>query len=195
MSAMAQTITDHSTIPTIRGVTADELFGMSFPDEKTELVRGKVIRMSPTGAEHGFVAMRLGARLMVHVEENDLGEVAAAETGFIVTRNPDTVRAPDVAFISRERMKGMRRPTKFWPFAPDLAVEVVSPDDTPKKVKDKVQDWFNGGVRLVWVAYPTKRTLHVFHSPQDVRVLQESDLLDGEDVVPGFTCAVAGIFA
>jgi Uma2 family endonuclease len=195
MSARAHVVQDHSTIPATHGVTADELCEMSFPDEKTELVRGKIIRMSPTGDIHGIVVMEIGRLLSNHVKENHLGVVCADETGFIVARDPDTVRAPDASFVSNERMEGLQQTGKFWPFAPDLAVEVVSPDDTPKKVKDKVRDWFDGGTRLVWVAYPAKRTVHVYHSPQDVRVLQESDVLAVEDVVLGFTCGVADIFA
>lgn len=176
-------------------VTADEFFQMSFNDGKAELVRGEVIRMSPTGGEHGVVAMRIGARLWAHVEARKLGEVCAAETGFIVARDPDTVRAPDAAFISKERIGDIPRPKKFWPFAPDLAVEVISPSDTAEEVEAKVREWFAGGTRMVWVLYPTPGTIHVYHSPTSARVLEQTDTLTGNDVVPGFSCLVADMFA
>ncbi|MBV9470604.1 MAG: Uma2 family endonuclease [Abitibacteriaceae bacterium] len=175
-------------------MTADEFFTMSFPDGRAELIQGEVFQMSPAGGEHGTLAMRLGGRLFAYVETHKLGEVCAAETGFIIARNPDTVRAPDTAFISNERLTGVTRPKKFWPFAPDLAVEVVSPGDTAEEIEQKVKDWFSGGTRLVWIAYPSSQTIHIYHSAISVQILQKGDVLTGDDVVPGFSCAVADIF-
>lgn len=175
-------------------ITADEFFEMSFPNERTELVRGEVIRMSPTGAEHGVVAGNIHTLLHVHVKANKLGVVCAAETGFTIARDPDTVRAPDTAFVSHERMAGMPRPRKCWPFAPDLAVEVVSPGDTAEEIETKVGEWFAGGTRRVWVFYPVPCKAHDYGSPTNVRILQAEDVLDGGDVVPGFTCRVSEVF-
>lgn len=176
-------------------LTADEFFEMSFENGKAELVRGEIIRMRPTGGEHGIIAMRIGEWLSAHVRVNNLGVVCAAETGFIVARDPDTVCAPDAAFVSKERMGDVKRPKKFWPFAPDLAVEVVSPSDTAEDVEKKVREWCAGGTRMVWVLYPTLGTVHVYRSPTDVRILQPGDTLSGEDVVPDFSCTVTDIFA
>ena len=176
-------------------LTTDEFFDMAHGNVRMELIRGEVIQLSPAGGEHGIVAQRIGAKLFVHVEANRLGVVCAAETGFTIARNPDTVRAPDASFISKERIGDMKPPKKFWPFAPDLAVEVVSPSDTAEAVQDKVRSWFAGGTRMVWVLYPTPRTVHVYRSPTDVQILQVGDTLSGEPVVPGFACSVADIFA
>src|SRR5690349_21092492 len=168
-----------------KAITADEFFAMSFPNERTELVRGEVIRMSPTGAEHGVVAGTIHTLLNVHVRADKLGVVCAAETGFIIARDPDTVRAPDASFVSHERMGGMPRPRKFWPFAPDLAVEVVSPGDTAEEIETKVGEWFAGGAHRVWVFYPVASKAHDYRSPTEVTILRAEDTLDGGDVVPG----------
>jgi Uma2 family endonuclease len=182
-------------IDTIQGeITADEFFEMSFPHERTELVRGEVTRMSPGGADHGVVAMNIGILLGAHVKRQRLGVVCAAETGFLMARDPDTVRAPDVGFVSHERMGGMPRPRKYWPFAPDLAVEVVSPGDTAEEIETTVGEWFAGGARRVWVFYPVPYKAHDYASPTEVRILQEEDTLDGGDVVPGFACRVSEVF-
>lgn len=175
-------------------LTADELADMSFPDSRTELVGGEVIQMAPAGGEHGVVAMRIGARLLAFVEAGDLGLVCAAETGFLVARDPDTVRAPDAAFISKERLSGNRPPKKFWPFAPDLAVEVVSPSETGEQLQERIQDWLFGGAQWVWVIYPGVGTVHVYRSPSEVRVLQRGDVLEGEGTLSGFRCPVENLF-
>jgi Uma2 family endonuclease len=177
-----------------KAITADEFFAMSFPNERTELVRGEVIRMSPTGAEHGVVAGNILALLNIHVKAKKLGMGCAAKTGFIVARDPDTVRAPDASFVSHERIGGMPRPRKYWPFAPDLAVEVVSPGDTAEEIETKVGEWFAGGARRVWVFYPVSSKVHDYRSPTEVTILQAEDTLDGGDVVPGFSCRVSEVF-
>lgn len=150
--------------------------------------------MSPAGGEHGLIANELSTLLTIYVKANKLGRVCAAETGFIIARNPDTVRAPDTAFISNEQLSGIKRPKKYWPFAPDLAVEVVSPGDRAEEIEQKVKDWFSGGTRLVWIAYPSSQTIHVYLSTTNVQILQKGDVLTGDDVVPGFSCVVADIF-
>ena len=175
-------------------LTAEEFFAESFPDARTELVRGEARSMSPAGGEHGVIALRIGARLLTFVEASGLGVVCGAETGFLVGRDPDTVRAPDAAFVSRQRMAGGSPPKTFWPFAPDLAVEVVSPSERAEGIQERVRDWFAGGVRRLWLVYPSVGTVHVLRSPSDVQVLGLGDTLSGEDVLPGFSCAIAAFF-
>ena len=135
-----------------------------------ELVRGRLRVMTPAGEEHGLVAMNIAFRLASHVRERGLGFVYAAETGFHIERNPDTVRAPDVAFVTSERRVSRRG---FHEIAPDLAVEVVSPGDRATEVDEKVRDWLAAGTRLVWVADPASRTIvphRAGSSPRSFRV-------------------------
>jgi Uma2 family endonuclease len=176
-------------------LTAEDFFDLNIPDEKTELVDGELLRMSPAGGEHGVVALRIGAWLLMFVEAHHLGVVCAAETGFLVRRDPDTVRAPDAAFISREKMGEGRPPKKFWPFAPDLAVEVVSPSESAEQVQERVREWFAAGSRAVWLLYPGTASVHAYRSPSEVRILQRGDDLVGDDdLLPGFVCSVADLF-
>ncbi len=171
---------------TERLITADELLEISARDEnRYELIQGKVRVMSPAGGEHGSFAMAIGARIHIFVSDHQLGTTFAAETGFVLERNPDTVRAPDVAFVRKQRIpKPMT--TRYFPGAPDLAVEVVSPGDRADEVQDKVQDWLSHGTQLVWVVEPKTRTVTVYRPNGTANVLQATDTLDGEDVLPGF---------
>jgi len=180
----------------IGGVTADEFFEIA-RGRRAELIRGEVVWMAPAGGEHGFYANEINFPISAHVRSEKLGIVCTAETGFTIAHNPSTVRAPDVAFVSNEKLQsiGGKPPKKFWPFAPDLAVEVVSPGDTAEEIETKVQEWFDGGAREVWVAYPRTRTIHLHRSVSEVVVLHESDTLTGGNVLPGFECPVAEIFA
>lgn len=167
------------------------------PDDglRRELVRGEVRTMTPAGHRHGKVAMRIGWRLAQHVEAEGIGAVYAAETGFILESAPDTVRAPDVAFLRRERVEREGNSEGFWRGAPDLAVEVVSPGDSFAEVEEKVFDWLSAGCGMVVVVNPKKRTATVYRSRTDIVVLTEEDALDGEDVVPGWRLPVREIFA
>lgn len=126
--------------------------------------------------------------------DRGLGKISMAETGFLVSRAPDTVRAPDLAFVSKARLP-TERVTGWGTVIPDLVVEVVSPSDRATEVREKVEDWLRAGVRLVWVVYPSVRTVDVYRPGSDVRVLGEADVLEGEDVVPGFSLPVRQIFA
>ncbi|MDQ1557424.1 MAG: hypothetical protein QOD32_484 [Pyrinomonadaceae bacterium] len=139
--------------------------------------------------------MRLAIPLGKFVAENKLGEVYAAETGFKLKTNPDTVRAPDVSFIRQERVEQVGDTEGFWPGAPDLAVEVNSPGDRIGEVEEKVQAWLNAGARLVWVVSPKLRVVTVCRSLNDIETLTEKDTLDGGEVVPGFRFPVAELFA
>ena len=139
--------------------------------------------------------MQVGWRLAQHVQTNGLGQVYAAETGFKLASNPDTVRAPDAAFIRRERLDEGKSVEGYWPGAPDLAVEVISPDDRYTEVEEKVFDWLDAGARMVIVINPRKHSVSVYRSRSDIAVLTESDSLDGGDVVPGWRVPVKDLFA
>ena len=174
--------------------TAEELTCLPADGRRLELVKGKLYEMAPAGGRHGRVAMRIGRLLDTHVELTGLGQVFAAETGFILQRNPDTVRAPDAAFVAQDRMPPGETPDGYLALAPDLAVEVISPNDRPREVREKVADWLNAGTRLVWVIYPSSRTTTVHRSPDSVQELGAEDLLDGAEVVPGFACRLGELF-
>ena len=179
-----------------RLITADELFRM--PEDETgrcELIDGEIVQMSPPGSMHGFVAGFLTQLLGAYVYKHRLGRVVAAETGFIVSRNPDTVLAPDGAFVRRERFEITGIPKTYFPEAPTLVWEVVSPRDTVGEVAVKMRRWFKAGVELAWVVDPIGRTVTVYRAADDIRVLTEKDVLSGENVVPGFECQVAELFA
>lgn len=173
-------------------MTAEQL--LAAPElGRCELVRGGLILMSPAGSEHGWIGMRLAGPLTAYVEERQLGAVFLAETGFLIARDPDTVRAPDVAFVRAERVGGTL-PKGFFPGPPDLAVEVLSPEDRASEVLAKVGDWLEAGCRLVWVVDPRTRTATVYRGLSEVRVLRNEETLSGEDVVPGFSVAVSRVF-
>ena len=182
-------------ITTLQRSTASELFGMPDDGFRYELVKGELRRMSPSGSEHGAIIVNITVLLGQHVKANKLGVCFGAETGFKIASDPDTVRAPDVAFIRRERIPEGRLPRKFWPGAPDLAVEVLSPGDTRREVDEKVADWLEAGARAVWVVNPKRRDVTVYRPMADLARLSEDDELDGGDVVHGFRCKVSEIFA
>jgi len=176
--------------------TAEDLLEISARGEnRYELIRGKLITMAPAGSEHGHLALGLGARIRIFVENHELGVAFAAETGFILERNPDLVRAPDVGFVRKERLPEGSLPSTYFPGAPDLAVEVVSPHDAAADVQNKVQDWLTHGTQLVWVVEPKSQTVTVFRADGSARVLKPGDTLEGENVLPGFTFEVAKLFA
>jgi Uma2 family endonuclease len=175
-------------------MTADELLRMPDDGFRYELVKGELKRMSPTGDEHGGVTMSLASPLYQHVKLNNLGRVYAAETDFKLESDPDTVRAPDIAFVSRERIQATGRIQGYRGGAPDLAVEVLSPDNTKREMAEKVKDYFAAGARLVWIVNPKLKTVTVYRSLSDIVMLTEKETLDGGEVVPGFRIPVAEIF-
>lgn len=179
----------------VKLMTAEELLAMPDDGFRYELINGELKQMSPAGHEHGKIAMRLSRRLSNHVEENKLGAVYAAETGFKLKTNPDLVRAPDAAFVRAERVAAASQVMGYFPGAPDLAVEVVSPGDKVSEVEEKVETWLQFGAQLVWVVSPRLRTITVYRSRTEIAILTVEDTLDGADVVPGFRCAVADLFA
>ena len=180
---------------TTKLVTADELLMMPDDGFRYELVKGELKRMPPTGREHGSVTMALAAPLHTYVKLNRLGQVYAAETGFKLESDPDTVRAPDIAFVRAERIQSAGRVQGYGEGAPDLAVEVLSPGNTKREMAEKVEEYFAAGARSVWVINPKLKTVTVYRSLTEIITLTEKDTLDGGAVVPGFQIPVAEIFA
>ena len=148
--------------------------------------------MIPAGDEHGRITVKLTYAVASHVMSRQLGILHGAETGFILSRNPDTVRAPDLAFTRAERASPPAR--GFVPVAPDLAVEVLSPDDRPGYVREKVAEWLEAGTLAVWVVDPRERTVTVHEPGQHPSVFGEADRLPGGDLLPGFELAVHDVF-
>jgi Uma2 family endonuclease len=177
-----------------RLVTAEELERMPQSDAHVELVKGEIVKMTPAGHEHGEIALAIGSALHAFVRQHGLGKVYAAETGFILACNPDTVRAPDAAFVTNERAAQQKRREGFFDGAPDLAVAVMSPEDTVEEVQVKVLEYLQAGTRLIWIANPRTRTITVYRSLDQVRVLTVNDTLDGDDVLPGFAVPLKDIF-
>jgi Uma2 family endonuclease len=176
-------------------MTADELLALPRGEFRYELVNGELKKMSPAGQKHGRITVRLTEPLAKYVREHQLGQVYAAETGFKLKSNPDTVRAADIAFVRRQRLEVLGETESFWPGAPDLAVEVNSPSDTVREVEKKVMEWLEFGARTVWVVSPKMNTVTAYRSLTEIVVLTEKDTLDGGDVVPGFQIRIAEIFA
>jgi Uma2 family endonuclease len=179
---------------TVQSMTAADLLRLPADGHRYELIRGELRQMAPAGPTHGRLAMRLAAHLFQHVETHHLGTVYAAETGFQLTQNPDTVRAPDVAFVSRQRLEAVGETEGYWPGAPDVAVEVISPSDRYTDVEDKVVEWLEAGSRMVIVVNPRQRSVTVYHSRTDVVRLTEEDMLEGGDVVPGWQLPIREVF-
>lgn len=175
-------------------MTAEQLMHLPGRGKRYELKKGELLTMTPSGALHGDVTMALGVLMRVYASQKKLGRVLAAETGFKIHADPDTVRAPDIAFVAQARIPPTGIPRGYWEIAPDLVVEVVSPNDSAADVQDKIEEWLNAGVRRVWVVYPDTQTIHIYRSLKDVNVLKPGDRLDGEDVLPGFSCTVEEIF-
>lgn len=173
--------------------TADDLFRFREPGKTAELVRGVLIVSEPPGTGHGARAARLTVRVGSFVEEHGLGAVFAQDTGFKIEREPDTVRAPDLAFVARDRLS--RIPDEgYAEVAPDLVVEILSPGDRPGEVLEKVGQWLTAGVRLVWVLDAARRKAQVYRADGSISNLEPDAGLDGEDVLSGFRCPLRDIF-
>lgn len=173
-------------------VTAEMLLQMP-ADLRCELVQGEIIEMSPPGGEHGTVVIRLGSLLYAWSLTSPGGSVGT-ESGFVLARNPDTVRAPDVYYVRADRVPPAGVPVEYWDLAPDFAAEVVSPGDRAAEVKAKVHDYLQAGTELLWVIYPTRRAV-VVHTPDGVaQTFTKLDVLENQAVLPGFRCTVSDIF-
>ena len=175
-------------------MTADDLLRMPDDGFRYELVKGELKKTAPAGHWHGRVAINITTPLAQHVRAHNLGAVYAAETGFKLASDPDVVRAPDVAFIRRERVEEVGNVEGYWPGAPDLAVEVVSPSDSYTDVQEKVFDWLEAHTRMVIVVMPRRRAVAVYRSLTEIVMLTENDALEGGDVVPGWTMPVRDLF-
>ena len=177
---------------TTRLVTAEELEQLPDDDYRYELVEGRVVRMSPVGFRHGTTVVRFGSLLMRHAQERRLGAVMT-EVGFKLASNPDTVRAPDVAFIRQDRIPAPE-PRGFWNGPPDLAVEVLSPDDQPEEIREKVAEYLTRGVAAVVVVDLCTQEVRVFRPASPELALDVTNFLDLSDVVSGFRCNVRELF-
>jgi Uma2 family endonuclease len=175
-------------------MTADDLWKLPDNGMRRELVHGELREMTPAGFDHGRVAQTVGFLLTGHVRENALGETLAAETGFVIERDPDTVRAPDAAFVSRERHEQIGPTKRFWPEAPDFAAEVVSPEDTFREVEEKALQWLDAGTKAVLVVDPARRTATVYRGREEVHVYEGDQTIDLDDAVPGWRLALADLF-
>ena len=176
-------------------LTADDLAKQPDDGTRYELVKGVLQKMPPAGFEHGICAAEIGSKLNVHVKTHKLGYVCGAETGFKIDQNPDTVRAPDAAFVSQSSIERQGIVRGYWEGAPDLAVEVISPNDTYAEVAEKVDEWLTAGCAMVWVINPRRETVEVYRANEDLVLLHGNDTLEGGDVVKGFQCRVQDIFA
>lgn len=176
-------------------ITAEEFIEMPDPRDgsKQELIRGVVVAMPPPGFNHGVCQLRVGGLMDHHARTNQQGRVTV-ESGVITERDPDTVRGPDVSFWSKERLPFHLKPKGYPDVAPDLCVEVLSPFKKLRLLLQKLKEYFERGVRMVWIIDPEERTVTVYRSATEGKILHESATLSGEDVLPGFSCRVADLF-
>jgi Uma2 family endonuclease len=165
-------------------MTAEELIRLPRGQHRYELVKGELLTMSPSGEPHGAVSAMIGYLLMRFVKENNLGTVFGAETGFQLEREPDTVLAPDAAFISRSRCGELSQGYRSGP--PDLAVEVISPGDRKTKVEKKTDHWLEFGAKAVWLINPKLRTVEIVMAGGERTLLTDVDELIDDVVIPGF---------
>ena len=176
-------------------MTAEDLLHIGDDGFRYELVQGELRRTSPAGHRHGRFVLNITTPLDQFVRAHQLGSVYAAETGFQLTTDPDTVRAADVAFIQQDRVTAVGDTEGYWPGAPDLAVEVVSPHDLYTEIEEKVIDWLDAGTRMVVIINPRKRTVTTYRSRSEITILTDDDTLDGADIIPGWRLPIQEIFA
>lgn len=175
-------------------MTADDLLNMPDDGWHYELVRGRLIRMTAASSRPSIVTANITIDIGSYVRRHRLGIVGSAEWGFLLAQDPDTVRAPDISFVAGERIPPEGIPQGFWPGAPDLAVEVLSPSNRAGEILEKVNDYLAAGTRLVWVVDPEARMATVFRLNGPTSREGEHGALDGEDVLPGFTLSLASVW-
>jgi Uma2 family endonuclease len=175
-------------------MTAEELIRLPRGQYRYELVNGELITMSPAGHDHGRVTLRIASPLSLFVWDQKLGEVFAAETGFKLTSNPDTVLAPDVCFIKEDRAKEQRKAKGYWPGPPDLAVEVFGPDERKAKVQAKALEWLRYGTTEVWLVDLRHETVSIYRSDKEVITLTIEQELSGGNLIPGFRLPLSEVF-
>ena len=174
-------------------MTAAELLDLPRGQYRYELINGELKTMSPSSHDHGRIAMRIGASLAEFVWRNKLGEAYAAETGFLLATRPDTVLAPDAAFISENRAHEGRNKKGFWVGPPDLAVEVLSPSETGPMERRKAGDWLRFGAKQVWIVNPTKGTVTIHRSSGESTTFTTDETIEADDLLPGYRIAVRDI--
>lgn len=179
---------------TTRLITAEDLYDMEDHGGRHELIEGELRKMAPTGEEHGEISALIAGFLIWHVRQHRLGTVYAAETGFVIARDPDVVLAPDASFVRAGRLSTDRDRRRYVEAPPDLAVEVNSPSDNANDVLNKVKLYLEAGVAMIWVVDPRHKTVTEYAPGQPPKFLSVEDELDGGDVVPGFTLHVAELF-
>jgi Uma2 family endonuclease len=175
-------------------MTAEELMELPRDGFRYELINGELEKMPPPGLPHGRIAFRISLLLGQFIVDHGLGEGFATDTGFQLTSNPDTVLAPDFAFITNEHFAEKSETVGYWPGPPDLAVEVLSPSDRPGKVKLKISRWFSFGTKQVWIVDMKHSTVTVYRSPSDATTFSGSDYLEAQDLFPGFRLSLNRIF-
>jgi Uma2 family endonuclease len=175
-------------------MTVDEFLAHSIPDAKAELVRGELRVTPPPGGPHGTAATNLVVILANHVRMHGLGRAFADGIGYELARLPRTVRVPDGSFVRAERLPPEGIGPGLLKFAPDLAIEVLSPSESASELEEKLDDYLFSGTQLIWVVDPVRRTVMIVAADAPVRWLREGETLDGGTVVPGFTCPVSDIF-
>ena len=181
-------------VPTDHLWTAEDLLDFQNPPWQHELVQGVLYRMPPTGDEHGYVTGNFFGWLFQHVKTNQLGELFAAETGYVVQTNPDSVIAPDCSYIAKDRWSTSQITGKYLRTAPDLVAEIVSPNDRPREVQEKVERWLQFGVRAVVVIDPKSQTVTVHQSLDHKTIYELDNTIDLNFVVPGFSLPMRHLF-
>lgn len=177
-----------------RTLAAEDLPYLGPEEGRCELVGGEIVREPPPGETHGWVAANALIALGRFIHEHRLGRVYAAETGFVLARDPDTVRAPDAAFVAAERLSARERLGPYFEGAPDLAVEVLSPGDDRGAALRKVEDYLAAGCRTVWLIEPAARTVTAHRPGTEPETLGEGQVLHGDPTLPGFRLPVADLF-
>ena len=180
--------------PSTTLLTADDLLRLDAEGVRGELIRGELSETMPAGHRHGKIVMNLGAELRNFVKPRKRGTLVASDSGVLLERDPDTVREPDIAFFSAEKIPLDANIPGYAESVPDLVVEIASPSDSRTAVNDKALMWLRYGARLVWVVYPEARAVDVHREGRPVAALGENDALDGLDVLPGFSCPVRDVF-
>ena len=176
-------------------LTADDLLRLSSEGVQGELIRGVFHETMSAGVNHGRIVVKLVLLLGAFVMPRSSGTLLASDTGVLLERDPDTVREPDIAFISSERLPIGEDVPGYSEVIPNLVVEVGSPNDSRTEVRRKALMWLEHGVGVVWVAHPVSHTIDVYQADRSMLTLTEEDTLDGGEELPGFACRVSDIFA